>query len=814
MRIIFTIILYLTLPALLFAEQGADTLQAISLQAVEVVSSPKESGQLNRQPMASTSIGNLREHHISALKGASTIVPNLFIPDYGSRLTSAVYIRGVGSRTGTPAVAMYVDNVPYSDKSAFDFNFHDIERIDVLRGPQATLYGRNAMGGIIKVHTKNPFRYQGTDAHLSYNTGNDHRLASVTHYHLVNDKVAFSGGAYAEGATGFYRNATTATDVDHMRSAGGRMRGILLPNNQLRIDLSASYDYSREGGYPYFYLGAADGHKEEHPELIGLISNNRESSYRRSLLNVGGNLEYRGEGWTLNAITGYQHLRDRMFLDQDFLRPDIYTLTQRQRLHNASEEILFRSTHPGKWQWMFGASLMGQTLHTSGPVTFYADGLRWLERNINANMPSMERIPMMQMMGFTGMGVNFRGSNLVMDGTYSTPTLSAALFHQSTVKLAEDLTLTAGLRLDYENQRMRYNSPAHVDYGFTMPNRNNPKMAVDLQDLQLDVLYRGTLRRNYLHLLPKLALQYDFSADNNIYASIAVGQRSGGYNLQMFSDLLQGAMRSQMMSGVQNGVGNYLDYLVQSNPNIPHYIPVDGVPTYLPDFVREMMAQNMPQTEVPTTEQVVYKPEHAWNYEVGTHLQPCKQLSLDAALFLSTIYDQQIARFADSGLGRMMVNAGKSLSWGGELSLRYLPNRHLTFTANYGYTHNTFLRYDAGEGVDYSDNYVPFVPRHTLYAEGMYTFYFPSSKVQSLGLGVNTNGYGCIYWTEDNALHQPFNAQLGGRMLLTMPWGSLSVWARNLTNNRYNTFCFVSANRKYAQYGAPRHVGVDIMMKF
>ncbi len=786
-KILIILTLYLSMPSWLCAEESVDSLQMINLQAVEVVSSPKESGQLNRQPLASTSIGQLREHHINALKGISTLVPNLFIPDYGSRLTSAVYIRGVGSRTGTPAVAMYVDNVPYTDKSAFDFNFHDIERVDVLRGPQATLYGRNAMGGIIKVHTKNPFRYQGTDTHLSYNTGNNHHLGSVTHYHLVNDKLAFSAGAYAEGATGFYRNATTGRNVDHMRSAGGRFRSILLPNHKLRIDLSASYDLSQEGGYPYHYLGTASGN-EEYSNLIGLISNNREASYRRSLLNIGGNIEYQGEGWTLNAITGYQFLRDRMFLDQDFLRPDIYTLTQRQQLHSVNEEVIMRSARSGKWQWLFGASLMGQTLRTSGPVTFYDDGLRWLENTINSFLPSFDGNPQMQAMGFGNMNISFRGSELVMDGVYSTPTISAALFHQSTVKLTDDLALTAGLRLDYENQRMHYNSSAQINYAFSLPNTKMPFMGIDLPELQTEVPYKGMLRRNYLHLLPKLALQYDFSANNNIYASATMGQRSGGYNLQMFSDLIQGAMQGKMMKGIQEAMPNKM--------------------------IGQMMEKVMPVTESPSISQIVYKPEHSWNYEVGTHLQPNKQLSMDAAVFLSTIHDQQIARFADSGLGRMMVNAGKSLSWGGELSMRYTPNRHLTFTTNYGYTRNTFLRYDAGNGANYSGNYVPFVPQHTLYAEGMYTFFFSSPKIQTLSLGLNTNGYGKIYWTENNELHQPFNAQLGARMLLTMSWGNLSVWARNITNNRYNTFCFVSANRKYAQYVAPRHFGVDITMKF
>ena len=68
------------------------------------------------------------------------------MPDYGSKITSAVYIRGIGSRINTPAVGLYVDNIPYIDKSAFDFNFYDIERIDILRGPQGTLYGRNHDG--------------------------------------------------------------------------------------------------------------------------------------------------------------------------------------------------------------------------------------------------------------------------------------------------------------------------------------------------------------------------------------------------------------------------------------------------------------------------------------------------------------------------------------------------------------------------------------------------------------------------------------------------------------------------------------------
>ena len=119
----------------------ADTTRVVNLDAVEIVSTPKEIGTMRQQPALSSLISGkqLADNHITSLKGVSAVVPNFFMPDYGSRLTSAMYIRGIGSRLNTPAVGMYVDNIPQVDKSAFDFNFYDIERIDILRGPQGTL---------------------------------------------------------------------------------------------------------------------------------------------------------------------------------------------------------------------------------------------------------------------------------------------------------------------------------------------------------------------------------------------------------------------------------------------------------------------------------------------------------------------------------------------------------------------------------------------------------------------------------------------------------------------------------------------------
>ena len=163
-----------------------------------VIATPKENRKLRELPAATTVLSqkDMQANQVNSVKRLSGLIPNIFIPEYGSKLTTSIYIRGIGSRINTPAIGLYVDNIPYIDKSAFDFNYSDIERIDVLRGPQGTLYGRNTMGGLIKVHTKSPFTYQGTDIRMGAATYNDYNV-SLTHYHRISDQFAFStGGSY------------------------------------------------------------------------------------------------------------------------------------------------------------------------------------------------------------------------------------------------------------------------------------------------------------------------------------------------------------------------------------------------------------------------------------------------------------------------------------------------------------------------------------------------------------------------------------------------------------------------------------------
>lgn len=777
-------------------EWPKDSLKVVDMEEVVVIATPKENRKLRELPMAATVLSqdNIRANQVNSVKNLTSIVPNLFIPDYGSKLTTSIYIRGIGSRINTPSVGLYVDNIPYIDKSAFDFNYADIERIDVLRGPQGTLYGRNTMGGLIKVHTKSPFTYQGTDIRMGAATYNDYN-ASLTRYHRISDRFAFSAGGFYEHTGGFFENEARGNEkVDRGNAGGGRFRGIYLPTPNLKIDMTFNYEYSDQGGYPYRYTGITPdarekGLTEDRADYIGRISYNDRSSYRRGLLNAGANIEYQAGNFILSAVTGYQNLNDRMFLDQDFTERDIFNIEQKQRANTISEEIVLKAKPGKRWQWTTGAFGFYQWLHTTGPVLFKEEGVKtMIEDNANAAFAGLPA-------GAPTMRMTVYNPTLSVGGTFDTPTLNAALYHQSTFNdlFAEGLSFTAGLRIDYEKMSMTYNSastPADFDFQLKMGQ-------MSLGDrMQAPASFVGKLSTDYIQLLPKFAIQYEWDKRHNIYASVSRGYRSGGYNVQMFSDLSQTEIRRSMMNAIM------------ASPKLGQH------PQYGAIFERMLGPQipEEPNVETSTT----YKPEYSWNYEAGSHLTLWEgRLLADLAAFYMDTRDQQLSQFAASGLGRVTINAGKSRSYGAEASLRASMTESLNLNASYGYTYATFTDYVLPEEQEteksYNGRYVPFVPKHTLNIGGEYAITCsPRSIFDRVVFQANYNAAGRIYWTERNDVSQPFYGTLNWRTNLEIGNAVISFWARNFLNKDYAAFYFETMNKGFRQDGRPVQFGVEL----
>ena len=786
----------LLLSALLMASpflraEETDSLRTVQMDEVVIVATPKETRALRELPIASTRLtqSQMRSKQVTGIKSLTSLVPNLFIPDYGSRLTTAVYIRGIGSRINTPAVGLYVDNIPYIDKSAFDFNYSDIEQIEVLRGPQSLLYGRNTMGGLIKVQTKSPFTYQGTDIRLGAATYGDYN-ASLTHYHRISSRFAFSAGGFYEHGGGFFRNSYKGGErMDRSDAGGGRLHALFLPMDNLKLDLNVNYEYSDQGGYPYYYMGAVSPEDEQAglSDYVGRIAYNDPSGYRRGLLNSGLNIEWQTPAFTVSFITGYQHLNDRMAMDQDFTPRDIFTLIQKQRSNTLSEEIVLKSKPSKRWQWTTGAFGFYQWLKTSAPVLFKRQGIEELiEGSANAAFPDSPQAPQM--------ALSVHNENLLIGGDFSTPQMSAAVYHQSTWNdfLLPGLSVSAGLRLDYEQMWLDYHSasdPMNFGFSFAMG-----PMRLEDNDMQAVSALMGKMRHDYLQLLPRFSVEYEWRRNNNVYVTVAKGYRSGGYNIQMFSDLVQ---------------SQFINVMKQSMEQSESLAPI-----------AEMVSAMMPEAEVDVEGTALYRPEYTWSYEAGTHLSLWQdRLTADLAAFLMNTRDQQVSQFSENGMGRVTRNAGRSRSVGAEAAVAARLTDAFTLNASYGYTYATFRDYqtvnDAGEAVDYRGRVVPFIPRHTLNIGGEYVFTLaPRKWFDRIRLNADYNAAGRIYWTEENTFSQPFYGTLNGRFSLEKGQGAVALWVRNALDKDYASFYFESMGNRFMQRGRPLQAGVELRCRF
>lgn len=303
----------------------------------------------------------------------------------------------------------------------------------------------------------------------------------------------------------------------------------------------------------------------------------------------------------------------------------------------------------------------------------------------------------------------------------------------------------------------------------------------------------NSCRDSYSQLLPKFGVSWKTDDHgSNLYAVISKGYRSGGFNYQMFSDILQAELVS---NASQRG-----DY------DVPHAAS---------DYER-------------IRNTISYAPETTWNYEVGGHFNLFgNTVQMDMAVYLMNIYDQQLSVMAGNyGFGRMMVNAGRSRSMGGEVSLRgsHLDNR-LVWSASYALTHSVFRDYKdvvTVDGVscpvDYRHLRVPFIPYHTLSVSADYRVDMRDSWLQAIVLGINATAQGSIYWDEANAYRQKLYAVAGGHVDAKFGNITVSVWGRNLTNTCYNNFAVESSatgdDLVFAQRGAPFHMGVDLRLSF
>lgn len=699
------------------------------LQGVEVLG-VKQMTNVDILPVTRLSRAEINRLGIESVRDVSDIVPNLFSPSYGSRMTSSVYMRGLGSRIDQAVVGLTVDGVPFLNKDAYDFDMADMAYFEVHRGAQSILNGRNAMAGQINIYTLSPRDVQGLRFMAEYGRGNTIK-ASLGGYFKVSPNLYSSLSAYYGHTDGFWKNENNGKLTGAENNGSIRWKTVWVPSKALSLTNTAAFSISRQGGYSY-----ASYETDK-------INYNDTCFYRRNSFSDGITVAWAGKRVVVTSLTSVQYLDDNLTLDQDFTSDNYFTLTQARKEWTFTEDLFTKGTR-GRYQWLGGVTgyYRGSRLHA--PVTFYDTGIRELiEKNRNDQNPHYP--------------ISWDNRVFPLDCNFRSPSGGFAIYHQSVYNLGK-WTFEAGLRWDIEKVNCSYDNNADASYTTW-----HDGQIFNIQ--QISIHDKGKLTQTFNELLPKMVVGYSFKR-GRAYVSFSKGYKSGGFNCQMFSDVLQQRVMSTMGVAMTYNVADI----------------------------------------------VAYKPETSWNYEVGVNVNLFdNKFKAEAVGFYIDCHDQQLTMFPPGTItGRIMTNAGRTRSTGMEFSAQFMPNDSWRISVTYGYTNAKFIKYNNGRE-DFKGKRVPYAPENTLFASVLWKTPWHPAGLRT-EVNATLRGAGNIMWNEENSVYQPFYILPGASFSFHAEKWSIMVWGENLSNTRYNTFYFLSMGNSFIQRGNPVTFGATFRM--
>ncbi|WP_417624142.1 TonB-dependent receptor [Paremcibacter congregatus] len=624
-----------------------------------VVTATKRSERLKDVPIAMSAISaeQLDQTGVRDLKSIAEYIPNLQISQ-SNDFRSTVTIRGVGAQSrniGFDArVGVYVDGVYMGQSPSLNQELLDLERVEVLRGPQGTLFGKNTVAGAISLVTKKPG--DEISGQVSADFGNlGYREFKGMVNLPVSDKVSTKFSVAKTDRDGYINNIVTGNDLMEIDTLAYRAQIRVQVSDQLEVN--ASFDGLNSESL--ILIG------EPLTDMLGIttvplapeervVAFSADPTDKRDI--YGGHLDINYEtsgGFTIKSITGYRETDASYTNVTDYAHLDIVSIKYADKYKQFSEEVQFISPDGQDFTYMVGLYYYDQKADTQRDVILGQDfidvfvgGVYNSGQLIPFGLDPAANLPLAFVANAIGFGPE--GSKVYNSGTVNTK--SYAAYFNGAYQISDKLKLGLGLRYSIEDKDVNWlldgRNSGIFFIGSTGTDPSNPSPLInDRQDK---------------FLAPAVSLTYALTNDSNVYGKYSSGYKSGGFNL------------------------DYINAVeLANNPEL--------------EFDKETV----------DSFEIGYKASYFDN-----------KVTLNMAAFIANYDDYQVNQFVDLGGGRTSIritNASKVNTKGIEAEATWRATENLTFSGSLGILDATFDEFLHGgkvlpgetEGSDVSGNRLP-----------------------------------------------------------------------------------------------------------
>lgn len=448
----------------------------LALEEIKVTADKREVSA-NKVPTSMTvyTQTDIEDSNIRTAEELFSILPNMYLLKAGpaADIASGISIRGVAQHmSGAPAFGFYIDDIYYNE---YDSNLIDIERIELLRGPQGTLYGRNTIGGVLNIVTKKPGNETTGKIRFGYGNYNSMDVMASLSGAVVEDKFFVRASGSFSKSDGYMENEfNDDDDVNSPLERDGRILFRYTPTDKTSFDLG--FDALRyESDYTDYVLESEIDSSDSHKANVDYKGDSLKEAFGINL-----RAENKRENFKIVSITSFRDDENKLDHDMDFTPMDGQRQLYQRDYLTISEELRFVSDNENSpFEWLFG--LYGFTEEQ--------------DHNLVYTLGKAFENPAWGM---------FAGPYPIKGKTDAT---GGAVFGELSYKLDNWLKITGGLRYDHEKQDFEYD--ASGAWG-----------------------KKGETDETFSALLPKFALSYTGSENYMPYLSVTKGYKSGGFNLQ------------------------------------------------------------------------------------------------------------------------------------------------------------------------------------------------------------------------------------------------------------------------------------------